>query len=63
MNAVAAEPLSCQTSLDQRLSTDPFLPLTPLANPETILLEAGNVEAQLGEMPTALMSGGVLLRR
>ncbi len=63
MNAVAAEPLSCQTSPERRLSTDPFLPLTPLANPETILLEAGNFEAQLGDLPTAVMSGGVLLRR
>ncbi len=29
----------------------------------TVQLEAGHVEAQLGESPTAVMSGGVLLRR
>ncbi len=39
------------------------MPLTPLANPGTIQLEAGSVEAQIGPLPTATMSGGVLLRR
>ena len=63
MNASAAEPLSCQTSLTEPLSADPFLPLTPLANPNTIELEAGSFEAQFGALPTANMSGGVLLRR
>jgi len=63
LNAAAAEPLSCQTSLYEPLSLDPFLPPTPLANPETIVLEAGSVEAQLGPLPTAIMTGGVLLRR
>ena len=63
MNASAAEPLSCQTSLTEPLSADPFLPLTPLANPNTIELEAGSFEAQFGALPTAMMSGGVLLRR
>jgi len=63
LNAAAVEPLSCQTSLYEPLSLDPFLPPTPLANPETIVLEAGSVEAQLGPLPTAIMTGGVLLRR
>jgi LPS-assembly protein len=63
LNAAAAEPLSCQTSLYEPLSADPFLPLTPLANPKTIQLEAGSFEAQLGALPTAIMTGGVLLRR
>jgi len=63
LNAAAAEPDSCQTSLHEPLSEDPFLPPAPLANPETIVLEAGSVEAQIGPMPTAIMTGGVLLRR
>ncbi len=63
LNAAAAEPISCQTSLYEPLSQDPFLPPTPLANPETIVLEAGSLEAQLGPLPTATMKGGVLLRR
>ena len=62
-NAIAAEPLSCRTALDQRLSLDRFPPLTSLDNPDTVLLEAGSIEAQLGDLPTAVMSGGVLLRR
>ena len=45
------------------MSGDPFLPPTPLANPDSIQLEAGSVEAQLGALPTAIMTGGVLLRR
>ncbi len=40
-----------------------MLPLSPLANPETIQLEAGSFEARLGALPTAIMTGGVLLRR
>ena len=63
LNAAAAEPLSCQTALYEPMSGDPFLPPTPLANPDSIQLEAGSVEAQLGALPTAIMTGGVLLRR
>jgi len=63
LNANAAEPLSCRTALSEPLSKEPFLPLTPLANPNTIQLEAGSFDATLGPMPTASMSGGVLLRR
>ena len=62
MNAAAEEPLSCRTSLIEPRSADAFLTLEPLENPATIQLEAGHVEAQLGELPTASMSGGVLLR-
>ena len=62
-SAAAAEPVSCQTSLYEPLSQDPFLLPTPLANPETIVLEAGSFEAQLGPSPIATMTGGVLLRR
>jgi LPS-assembly protein len=63
LNAAAAEPLSCQTSLYEPLSEDSFLRPRPLSNPDTILLEAGSFEAQLGEQPTAIMTGGVLLQR
>jgi LPS-assembly protein len=34
-----------------------------LDDPETVQLEAGRVEAQLGENPTASLSGGIVLRR
>ena len=37
--------------------------LTPLANPDTIQLETGHFEATFGVLPTAVMTGGVLLRR
>jgi LPS-assembly protein len=63
VNAAAAEPLSCQTALYEPVSGDPFLPPTPLANPDSIQLEAGSFEAQLGASPTAIMTGGVVLRR
>ena len=62
-NVLAAEPQSCQTSLTERLSGEAFLPLTPLPDPNTIQLEAGSFESKLGDVPTAVMSGGVLLRR
>lgn len=55
--------MSCRTSLIEPLESNPFIPATPLANPQTILLEAGKVEAQFGVLPTASMTGGVLLRR
>ena len=45
------------------LDSDPFLRLKPLADPNTIQLEAGRFEAQMGALPTASMSGGVMLRR
>jgi LPS-assembly protein len=63
VNAAAAEPLSCQTALYEPVSGDPFMPPTPLANPDSIQLEAGSFEAQLGASPTAIMTGGVVLRR
>jgi LPS-assembly protein len=63
MNAAAEEPLSCRTSLIEPLAVSPFMGFSPLAGPSTIQLEAGNVEAQLGGLPSAEMTGGVLLRR
>ncbi len=61
--AQADDPLSCGTSLGERLAEDFRLGDGALANPDTVVLEAGSVEAQLGDDPTARMSGGVLLRR
>ena len=55
--------MSCRTSLDEPADARPFLPLTPLADPNVIQLETGSIEAQIGALPTAKMSGGVLLRR
>ena len=61
-NASAGEELSCRTPLIEPLTADPFLENRP-ENPDTILLEAGSIEAQLGALPTAVMSDGVVLRR
>jgi len=63
LNANGAEPLSCRTSLLEPAEADPFLLLEPLPDPNTIQLEAGRFEAQMGDLPTAVMSGGVRLRR
>ena len=59
----AEAPLNCPTGLDEPLITDPALPAQQVGAAETIHLEAGAIEAQLGAQPTASMSGGVLLRR
>ena len=67
--AYGAEPQSCQTSM-QRLSVDSPLSTFSADNfdpsfrsSQTIQLEAGGLEAQFGAEPTALMTGGVLLRQ
>ncbi len=61
--ASGADELSCETSLGRALAVDSPLREIVLDNPDTIQLEAGEFEAQLGPSPTARMSGGVLLRR
>ena len=58
-----ADPNACGTSIATRLGEDSPFDEGRLENPETIQLEAGQFEAQLGDEPTARMSGGVLLRR
>ncbi|MDH3587496.1 MAG: hypothetical protein OEQ30_10435, partial [Gammaproteobacteria bacterium] len=60
--AHAADPLACENALDTRLSAD-SPKAVPLDDPNALQLEAGRVEAQLGEVPTASLSGGILLRR
>ena len=61
--AFADEDLSCQTTLGRELAVDSPLREIVVDNPETIQLEAGTFEAQMGDEPTARMTGGVLLRR
>jgi LPS-assembly protein len=61
--AYADEELSCQTSLGRPVAVDSPLRDIVLDNPDTIQLEAGAIEAQIGDRPTVSMTGGVLLRR
>ena len=61
--AFGDEDPSCQTTLGRELAVDSPLREIVVDNPETIQLEAGTLEAQLGDKPTARMTGGVLLRR
>jgi LPS-assembly protein len=60
--AHAADPRACETTIATRLQQDAADRLL-LDNPETIQLEAGRVEAQLGDKPGARLSGGIVLRR
>jgi LPS-assembly protein len=61
--SLAAEELSCETSIGRAVAVDSPLNDIVLDNPETIQFEAGAFEAQLGEYPRANLTGGVLLRR
>ena len=58
----AADPLACENTLGTGLVED-APKAVPLDDPNAIQLEAGRFEAQLGERPTASLSGGILLRR
>jgi len=60
--AHAADPLVCENDLGTRLFEEAPRAV-PLDDPDTLQLEAGRVEAQLGENPTASLSGGIVLRR
>jgi LPS-assembly protein len=60
--AHAADPLVCENALGTRLFEDAPRAV-PLDDPNAVQLEAGRVEAQLGENPTASLSGGIVLRR
>jgi LPS-assembly protein len=62
-HAHGEDELSCGVSLGGPLAVDSPLRAVVLDDPETIQLEAGQFEAQMGENPSASMSGGVLLRR
>lgn len=54
---------ACETSLGRMLLEESRLPAIEFDNPETIQLEAGTLDAQLGNQPAVSMSGGILLRR
>ena len=58
--AFGADPLACSSSLGQPL---PAIPGAPLDDPNIIVFEVGELDAQIGGAPKATMSGGVLLRR
>ena len=60
-HAHGEDELSCAISLGRPLAIDSPLRDVVLDDPETIQLEAGQFEAQMGDNPTASMSGGVLL--
>ena len=60
--AYAADPLVCENELRTRLAENAPEAL-PLDDPATLQLEAGRVEARLGEQPSASLSGGIVLRR
>ena len=61
--AYGADPLACGTSIGGPLTDDPTVSGFAPGNPDTIVFEAGEFEAQLGTKATARMSGGVLLRK
>ena len=60
--AHAAEPVACYAP-SEPVAPDNALQALDLANPETIVFEVGEVDAQLGLEPRASMTGGVLLRQ
>ena len=62
-SAYAEPDPACETSLGRMLIEESRLPATALDDPRTFQLEVGALEAQVGEHPTARMTGGVLLRR
>ncbi|MFZ9052991.1 MAG: LPS-assembly protein LptD [Woeseiaceae bacterium] len=61
-HAHAADPAECQTSM-QRLAEGRQLLSSSVEDPDAIVFEVGELEAQMGPRPTASMTGGVLLRR
>ncbi|HSN52777.1 MAG TPA: LPS assembly protein LptD [Woeseiaceae bacterium] len=60
--AHAADPLACENTLGIRLS-EQALQAVPLDDPDAVQLEAGSVDAQMGEQPTVSLGGGIVLRR
>ncbi len=60
--AYAAEPEACYAPRAP-IDVNDALTTINLDDPEAIVFEVGQLEAQLGEQPTATMTGGVLLRQ
>jgi LPS-assembly protein len=61
-HAHGAEPDSCYAPVE-RVAADWTEPGIDPDNPDAIVFEVGDFEAQLGDKPTASMTGGVLLRQ
>ena len=59
--AHAAKPESCHVP-PEPIAPDSALTTINVDNPEAIIFEVGEFVAQLGEQPSASMTGGVLLR-
>jgi len=62
-HAHGADPLVCETAVGDPIAVQPSLAEIALDNPDTIVLEAGRFEADLGDVTSAKISGGVLLRQ
>jgi LPS-assembly protein len=60
--AYAAEPDACYTPVEP-VDVDSVLTEINLDDPAAVVFEVGRLEAQLGPQPSALMTGGVLLRQ
>ena len=61
--AQAQEPLACQNTLSTDLTDTLRVSPEQLADEDTIELRAGEFEATFGARPTAVVEGGVVLRR
>ncbi|MCH7821501.1 MAG: LPS assembly protein LptD [Proteobacteria bacterium] len=61
-HAQAAEPTACAASMD-RISYETAESAFSSENPDAIEFEVGALQAQFGSNPTALMTGGVVLRQ
>ncbi len=61
--AVAQDRAACETPSARELTTDSLLERYGVGEEDVIELQAGEFEATLGDLPTASMSGGVVLRR
>ena len=61
-NGFAEQPTSCRTTIAAALEDESRLSSSATVPPGTIQLLVGRIQAQLGELPTATMSNGVLLR-
>ncbi len=61
--ALAQQRGACETPSARQLAADSLLERYGVGDEEVIELQAGEFEAILGDLPTASMSGGVVLRR
>jgi len=61
--AKAQNRAACESPSARELATDSLLEQYGVGNPDVVELQAGAIEAALGDNPTASMSDGVLLRR